>query len=59
MEKTLELKMTNSEVSQIKAAIAKCDEALRQTFRRMKKDQVEIDKLKAETRAMLAQMKHN
>ena len=57
MEKTLELKMTSSEASQIEAAIAKCDVALRQIFRRMKKDQVEIEKLKAQTRARLAEMK--
>jgi hypothetical protein len=57
MEKTLETTMTSREALQIKAAIAKCDTALRQTFRRMKKDQVEIDKLRVHTRKILAEMK--
>jgi Tfp pilus assembly protein PilN len=57
MEKTLDLKLTSAEASRIEAAIAKCDGALRQIFRRMKKDQAEIDKLKAQTRARLAEMK--
>jgi hypothetical protein len=47
MQKTLDIKLTGSEASRIAAAIDKCDEALREIFRRMKKDQVEIEKLGA------------
>lgn len=57
MEKTLDLKLSVSEASRLEPAIAKCEEALRRIFRRMKKDQAEIEKLKAQTRARLADMK--
>ena len=57
MQKTLDIKLTASEASRITTAIAKCDEQLRQIFRRMKKDQAEIDRLKASTRKILAELK--
>ena len=57
MAKTLEAKLTASEAAEIKAAITKCDLALRRVFRQMKRDQAEIEKLKAETRAMLTELK--
>lgn len=57
MQKTLEAKLTSGEASRIEATISKCEEALRRLFKQMRKDQAEIEKLKAQTRAMLAEMK--
>jgi len=57
MQKTLDIKLTGSEVSRIEAAIDKCDKSLREIFRRMKKDQVEIEKLGLQTRKILAELK--
>jgi hypothetical protein len=57
MPKTLDVKLTASEAERIEATISKCDEALTRVFKRMKKDQAEIEKLKAQTRAILAEMK--
>jgi hypothetical protein len=57
MEKTLDIKLTDGEASRIKAVIAKCDEALVRVFKQMKKDQAEIEKLKTETREILAELK--
>jgi hypothetical protein len=57
MQKTLDIKLTGSEASRIEAAIDKCDEALREIFRRMKKDQAEINRLKVHTRKILAEIK--
>ena len=57
MEKILEAKLTGNEASRIEAAIVKCDEALVRVFKEMKKDQSEIEKLKAQTREILADLK--
>ena len=57
MQKTLEAKLTAGEAARIEAAITKSDDALRRVFKRMRKDQAEIEKLKAQTRAMLAELK--
>ena len=57
MQKTLDIKLTGNEASRIVAAIDKCDGALREIFRRMKKDQAEIDRLKTHTRKILAEIK--
>jgi hypothetical protein len=57
VQKTLDIKLTGSEASRIATAIDKCDEALRLIFRRMKKDQAEIDRLKTHTRKILAEIK--
>jgi hypothetical protein len=57
MQKSLDIKLTGSEASRIAAAIAKCDASLREIFRRMEKDQAEINKLKAHTRKILAEIK--
>ncbi len=57
MPKTLEVKLTAGEAERIEATITKCDEALIRLFKRMRKDQAEIEKLKAQTRAILAEMK--
>jgi hypothetical protein len=57
MQKTLDIKLTGSEASRIAAAIDKCDASLREIFRRMKKDQTEIERLKAHTQKILADIK--
>jgi len=57
MQKSSEIKLTGNESSRIAAAIDKCDASLRAIFRRMKKDQAEIDRLKTHTRKILAEIK--
>jgi len=57
MEKTLDMKLTGNKAAQIAATIAKCDQGLRWLFRQMRKDQAEIERLKAQTRAILAEIK--
>ena len=57
MQKTLDAKLTATEAARIEAAITKCDEALGRLFKQMKQDQTETEKLKAQTRAMLAELK--
>ena len=57
MQKTLESKMSDREAGRIEAAIGKCDQALRDIFRRMEKDQAEINRLKAHTKKILAEIK--
>ena len=57
MQKTIDVKLTASEAERIEAAITKSEEALTRLFKQMKKDQAEIEKLKGQTRAMLAEMK--
>ena len=53
----MDIKLTDGEASRIKAVIAKCDEALVRVFKQMKKYQAEIEKLKTETREILAELK--
>jgi hypothetical protein len=57
MQKTLEAKLSDREAGRIEAAIEKCDRALRDIFRRMEKDQAEINRLKAHTKKILAEIK--
>src|ERR1035438_6042638 len=57
MQKTVESKMSGREAGRIEAAIGKCDQALRDIFRRMEKDQAEINRLKADTKKILADIK--
>ena len=57
MQKTLDIKLTGNETSRLTAAIGKCDAALREIFRSMKKDQAEITRLKIHTRKILAEIK--
>ena len=57
MQKKVELKLTKNEAAQMEAAIDKCNDALKRIFQEMKKDQVEIEKLGAHTRAILAELK--
>jgi hypothetical protein len=57
MEKTVEIKLTNSEAARIKAMVGKCDETLSRVFKQMRKDQAEIERLKKQTRQLLAELK--
>ena len=57
MQKILEAKLTANKAARIEATITKCDQALTRLFKQMRKDQAEIEKLKAQTRAMLAELK--
>ena len=57
MQKTVDVKLTASEAERIQAEISRCDQALTRVFKRMKKDQTEIEKLKVQTRALLAEMR--
>ena len=49
--------MSDREAGRIEAAIGKYDRALRDIFRRMEKDQAEINRLKADTKKILADIK--
>lgn len=57
MQKTLDLKLTADEAEKIAAAIKAYDKAILHIFKKMDRDQVEIEKLRTETRQMLTQMK--
>ena len=57
MQKTLDIKLTSDEAEKIGAAIKEFHRTIQKLFKEMDKDQAEIEKLKAETRAMLAAMK--
>ncbi len=57
MQKTLDMKLTADEAEKIGAAIKEYDRAILHILKKMDRDQVEIEKLKAETRQMLAEMK--
>lgn len=57
MQKALEIKLTVNDAGRIEAGLAKCDAALRRIFKDMKKDQTEIERLKAKTRMILAELK--
>ena len=57
MQKTLDMKLTADEAEKIAAAIKEYDKAILHIFKKMDRDQVEIEKLRAETRQMLTQMK--
>ena len=57
MQKTLDMKLTADEAEKIAAAIKEYDKAILHIFKKMDRDQVEIEKLRTETRQMLTQMK--
>ena len=57
MEKTPDMKLRGNEATRIEAAITKYHTALVPLFKEMKRDQAEIEKLRTETRAMLAELK--
>jgi hypothetical protein len=57
MEKVLDVKLSTNEAERIESAIKECDKSIRKIVRKMEKDQIEIERLKAETRQLLAEMK--
>lgn len=57
MRKTFEVKLSADEIERIEAAVKQCDKSIRRLYKEMAKDQVEIEKLKAQTRMILAEMK--
>jgi nitrogen fixation/metabolism regulation signal transduction histidine kinase len=57
LDKTIHLELTPKEEAKLYDAISKCVAEIKRARRAMKKDQVEIERLKAETRSMLAQLK--
>ena len=54
MEKTITLEMTNDEAAQLSALIEMCIARMDEAHEQMAKDQVEIERLRAGTRANLA-----
>lgn len=57
MAEIIKLEMTKTEAEQFQALMADCLEKMRQANERMDQDEAEIAQLKAETRAMLKQIK--
>ncbi len=57
MDKTLTSDVTPEEASSIKAAIEDTCTEIARAIEQMEKDQAEIEQLKAETRAMLRELK--
>lgn len=57
MEETIRLEMTKAEAEQFQSLIADYLEKMRQANKRMDEDEEEIARLRAETRAMLNQIK--
>ena len=57
MDKTLATDVTPEEANNIKAAIEDTCAEIARALEQMRKDQEEIDQLKAETRAMLKELK--
>jgi hypothetical protein len=57
MAKAITYEMDMDEAKQLEAAVNECIIEMQQANQRMDNRQVEIDKLKSETRAMLAQIR--
>ncbi len=57
MEETIKLEMTKAEAEQFQSLIADYLEKMRQANKRMDEDEEEIEHLRADTRAMLNQIK--
>lgn len=55
--KTMALDIPKQEAAKIDAAIRECVTEMEHARKRMKQDQAEIDRLKAQTRALLSGMK--
>jgi len=51
------LELNNGQAAKFRTAIKQCVSEIGRTLRRMKADQTEIERLKAETRATLARLK--
>ena len=57
MAKTMTYQIDADEAKQIEAAVNECVAEMKEANQRMESRQLEIDKLKAETRAMLNQIR--
>ena len=57
MDKTFDIELTPTETAKLHDAINKYIVEIKRVRVAMKKDQVEIERLKAETRSILAQLK--
>lgn len=57
MQDTVKFELSATEAAQIQAEIQKCKIEMQFANERMKKDQIEIERLKARTRAMLAELR--
>ena len=57
MDDPLRIDITADEAAKFEAAISQCMVAMQQANEQMASDQAEIERLKAETRAMLARLK--
>jgi hypothetical protein len=57
MQKGVALEIDEIDPAKIKTAVREHDIAIRRILREMRRDQREIEKLKTETRAMLAELK--
>ncbi len=57
MDKSITVDMPDEEAAKIEAAINECLEAMRRANQQMALDQAEIERLKAETREILEQLK--
>ena len=57
MDKALDSDMSTDETADMKAAIEETCAEIARAVEQMRKDQAEIDQLKAETRAMLEKLK--
>lgn len=57
MDKTLDIELTSNDDAKLHDAISKYIAEIKRVRAAMKKDQIEIERLKVETRSILAQLK--
>ena len=56
MEKTIKIEVPTNESRRMQAAVEECISEMQRANDRMQKDQLEIEHLKAKTRAMLTEL---
>lgn len=56
MDQTIETNLTHEEAAQLSALIEECLAAMRKASEEMARDQIEIEKLQAETRTVIARL---
>jgi len=56
MEEIVKVEMTKAEAEQLSELITECVEKIKQAREQMTRDQVEIEQLRAETRAVIARL---
>ena len=57
MEETVKLEMTKAEAEQLSELITECVEKIKRAREQMARDQVEIEQLRSETRAVIARLR--